>query len=327
MIKYLLKITPMLFILTSCTKPVSVDNLNAEEGVAIDPETNQPYSGEAFLNFYDGSKRTIGNYENGIKTGDWTYYIKGNEDNFYILSFVDGEIVSANYNEGDRRWVGTPVEHSPDSMMANGQYFVQEVEVYNFSMSPKVYVQLIQNLTNGNLTRWWENNQMHSDGNFKDGNRNGPFTFWYKSGVKKETSTWRNGEQIGTTTQFWENGNKYAEAQYLKGNHSGKLVWWYEDGQKKEEANFINGLRDGLAYWWYPNGNKKGFADISSGMGKITMFAIDDTYSKQYEVKGDQIFCSSGEILFSVEKVSNDIVLPIGDGTCDCADCSDENNN
>ncbi|MDD9930343.1 MAG: hypothetical protein OXR70_00560 [Candidatus Marinimicrobia bacterium] len=126
------------------------------------------------------------------------------------------------------------------------------------------------------------------------------------------------------TTQWYENGNKYAEATYKKGALSGKLVWWYEDGQKKEEVNFINGERDGFAYWWYSTGNKKVVADISSGAGKITLFAEDGTYSKRYDVKNDQIFCSSGEIFYSINKDSTEATLLIGDGTCDCTDCSDE---
>jgi len=214
--KHLLKITPILFILISCSAPISVDDLNGEDGIAIDPKTSQPYSGEAFLNFYDGSKRMAGNYENGVKSGDWTYYVKGNEDKFYILNFIDGKIISANYNEGDRRWDGTPVEHSPDSLMADGRYFVQELDVYNFNLSPKVYVQLMQNNPQGNLTRWWENNQMYSDGYFANGTRNGQFTWWYKSGAKKENSTWDNGQQVGTTSQWWENGKKFAEEDIKK---------------------------------------------------------------------------------------------------------------
>jgi antitoxin component YwqK of YwqJK toxin-antitoxin module len=104
------------------------------------------------------------------------------------------------------------------------------------------------------------------------------------------------------------------------------LVWWYEDGQKKEEVNFIEGDRDGFAYWWYKNGAKKGVADISSGLGVITLFSEDKKVTSRFDVKDNQIFCKSGEIFSSVEKISKLEKLPIGDGSCDCADCSDENN-
>ena len=322
--KNILKISSLILILVSCSKPISIDDLEGEEGLAIDPKSGAPYSGEAYLNYYNGEKRMVGNYEEGIKTGDWVYYLQDNEDKYYNLNFKNGNIVAANYNEGKRQWVGTPVTHNPDSLMADGHYFVQEVEVYNYNMSPKVYVQMINSIPHGNLTRWWENGEIYSDGSFENGNRNGQFTWWYKSGAKKETSFWQNAKQVGKTTQWYENGKKFAEANYEKGILTGKLVWWYEDGQKKEEVNFIEGERDGFAYWWYPNGNKKGVADISSGMGLITMFSNDGSFFNRFEVKKNQIFCNSGEMLFSIENVSNSSDLPLGDGTCDCADCSDE---
>jgi hypothetical protein len=46
--------------------------------------------------------------------------------------------------------------------------------------------------------------------------------------------------------------------------------------------------------------------------------------SSRFDVRDNQIFCKSGEILFSVEEVTKLAVLPIGDGACDCGDCSDE---
>ena len=81
---------------------------------------------------------------------------------------------------------------------------------------------------------------------------------------------------------------------------------------------------NGLAYWWYPNGNKKGIADVSSGTGQITMFSLDASHFERFNVQNNKVFCNSGEILFSIENVSKDSTLPINDGTCDCADCSDE---
>ena len=165
-----------------------------------------------------------------------------------------------------------PIAFAPDSSMVDGKYLVQELEQYDYSLPPKVFVQLINNNAEGTLTRWYENGQIYSDGAFLNGERNGQFSWWYKGGALKETSTWHEGHQDGLVSQWYENGNKFAEGRYVKGKLNGKLVWWYEDGQKKEEVNFIEGDRDGFAYWWYKNGAKKGVADISSGLGVITLF-------------------------------------------------------
>ena len=321
--KYIYLLT-LIILFISCSKPISINDLESKDGIAIDPSTGEPFTGKASINFYDGKKRMIGTYKSGIKSGDWIYYVKDAENKFYNLTFLEGDVVSANYNDNDRQWVGVPVAHNPDTVMPNGYYLVQEEEIYNFNMSPTVYVQLINSNPDGELTRWYPNSQIFSDGSFLNGNRQGPFTWWYKNGALKETSFWENGKQIGKTTQYWENGKKYAVANYDNGILTGKLSWWYEDGQKKEEVNFIDSKRDGIAYWWYKNGNQKAKADISEGMGDITLFSFDGSYFKKNYVKNNKIICDSDEVLFSIENISKDSLLPINDGTCDCADCSDE---
>jgi len=314
----------LIIYLIACSKPISINDLESQDGVAISPETGEPFSGEASLDFYNGGLRMIGEYDLGLKDGAWTYFIQDSQNKFYNLIFDKGNIISANYNEDDRQWKGSPVAHEPDSLMSDGYYFVQEQDEYNYNMAPSVYVQLINSNPHGDLTRWFPNGQIFSDGSFVNGNREGPFKWFYKSGEIKETSFWENGKQIASTTQYWENGNKYAVATYLKGVLNGKLIWWYEDGQKKEEVYFVEGERDGLSYWWYPNGNKKGIADVSSGNGQITMFSSDASHFERFNVQNEKIFCKSGEILFSIENVSSNLELPMNDGTCDCADCSDE---
>ena len=324
MTKKLFLLLPLFFFFISCSKTVSIDDLLAKEGIALDPITNEPFTGQAKLDFYDGGLKMKGDYLEGVKVGQWKYYIKGLANRYYNIDFKNGSIISVNYNEGNQQWSGSPVEHSADSLMADGKYLVQDQGLYNYNLPPKVFVQLASNNPQGRLTRWFENGQIYSDGSFVNGQRDGEFKWFYLSGAKKEASYWNKGKQSAKTTQWYENGKKYAEASYKEGLLSGKLVWWYEDGQKKEEASFIKGDRDGYAYWWYPNGAKKAVADISKNSGKINLFSTSGSFDTRYDVKDSKIFCSSGEILFNIEKVSSNEPLPVDDGTCDCADCSDE---
>jgi len=327
MIKRTIQLIPLMLILISCSKDISIDELKGEDGVAVHPESGEVYSGKAYLNFFDGTVRMKGQYKDGIKTGNWKYYIQGNTNRYHNLKFIDGEIASVNYNDGDEQWVGSPIMHK-DSVIADGTYLAQTGDSeYNFNLSPEVFVQMINNTSHGRLTRWWGNGQVYSEGNYTYGKKQGKFSWWYESGTLKETRFWNDDKPAGITTQWYENGKKYAEGMYKKGMLHGQLIWWYEDGQKKEEVNFLQGERDGFAWWWYPDGAKKGVADISNGLGKITLFSLDGTHTKQYEVMENQIFCSSGEILFSIDQVSTDAPMPIVDGTCDCADCSDEPSN
>jgi hypothetical protein len=62
-------------------------------------------------------------------------------------------------------------------------------------------------------------------------------------------------------------------------------------------------------------------------MGLITLFSPNGSVVNQFAVKNEQVYCNSGEILLSIEDISNNDQVAIGDGTCDCGDCSDEDNN
>ena len=62
-----LTIPIFLVLLFSCSKDVSINDLESKDGVAYDPSTGEPFNGKAFLNFYDGSLRMKGEYISGIK--------------------------------------------------------------------------------------------------------------------------------------------------------------------------------------------------------------------------------------------------------------------
>lgn len=318
-----------LLVLTSCSKDVSINDLKPKDGVAYDTTTNQPFNGDAFLNFYDGTLRMKGEYVNGIKNGVWKYFIQGSSNRYYNLTFEDGKIVSSEYKDKEKSWSGIPMVYTEDdTTIRTGVFLVQQLadgqDAYNFNSSPNIFVQMFKNVSEGNVTRWHSNGEIYSEGQFINGNRTGEFNWYYENGKKKERSFFDGGKRIAMTTQWYDNGKKHAEGNYKKGLLNGKLTWWYENGQKKEEVNFAQGVRDGIAYWWYPNGNKKGFADVSRKMGKVTLFSPDGRTTTPLEVKDNIIYCDSGEPLFNMERLSKREAPPIGDGTCDCGDCSDE---
>ena len=66
-----LTIPIFLVLLVSCSKDVSINDLESKGGVAYDPSTGEPFNGKASLDFYDGSLRMKGEYISGIKNGIW----------------------------------------------------------------------------------------------------------------------------------------------------------------------------------------------------------------------------------------------------------------
>ena len=107
-----LTIPIFLVLLLSCSKDVSINNLESKDGVAYDPSTGEPFNGKAFLDFYDGSLRMKGEYIRGIKNGIWKYYVQGSSSRFYNLDFKDGNITSAEYKDNDKAWSGIPMLYS-----------------------------------------------------------------------------------------------------------------------------------------------------------------------------------------------------------------------
>ena len=63
---------------------------------------------------------------------------------------------------------------------------------------------------------------------------------------------------------------------------------------------------------------------INPNCFKVTLFSPDGRTTEPLIVKDNVIICNSGEALFTMERLSKREAPPIGDGTCDCGDCSDE---
>ena len=64
-------------------------------------------------------------------------------------------------------------------------------------------------LTNGLLTKWYEDGNKEMEVNFKDGVEEGLMKRWYK------------------------NGNKLMEVNFKDGKEEGTGIGWYDDGTKK----------------------------------------------------------------------------------------------
>ena len=69
-------------------KPTPVGDLKSVDGIAIDPKTEKPFSGEAYLNFFDGQLRMQGMYEKGKNPGFGNITLKAVETVFIIFSLL-----------------------------------------------------------------------------------------------------------------------------------------------------------------------------------------------------------------------------------------------
>jgi hypothetical protein len=94
---------------------------------------------------------------------------------------------------------------------------------------------------NGLHVEHYDNGQLKSEFNYKDGDLDGKSTFWY------------------------ENGHVEAEMNYKNNKKEGKWSEWHEDGQKKLEANYKDNMQDGEMTNWDADGDVIGYRFFKEG--------------------------------------------------------------
>jgi len=87
----------------------------------------------------------------------------------------------------------------------------------------------------------YNNGQVESLANWKDGKPNGLYTGWYENGQKKEEGNYKDDKKDGQQTAWHENGQKEYEGNYKDGKLDGQQTLWYENGQKNTEVNYKDG--------------------------------------------------------------------------------------
>ena len=122
----------------------------------------------------------------------------------------------------------------------------------------------------------YEDGQLESETNYKDGKRNGLVKSWYPNGQLLFEGNYKDGEEDGLCQQWHENGQLKYEDNYKDGKPDGFYKGWYEDGQLRFEGNYKDGLEDGLAKYWFRNGQLK--SEINHNDGKMNGF-----YKEWYE--------------------------------------------
>ena len=115
----------------------------------------------------------------------------------------------------------------------------------------------------GEIFRNFENGQLESRENYKNGIKEGLSAVYYTNGQVAEWN-YDSGELDGLHKAWYENGQLTAEINYKDGEVDGLWRTWYENGQLKEDLNFkfdgLTGPDDelyGLNRRWYENGQLK----------------------------------------------------------------------
>ena len=137
----------------------------------------------------------------------------------------------------------------------------------------------------------YNNNQIQSKGNVKDGKKVGKWTSWYDDGLISSEKHYKNGDLVNKTLfTFHVNGqieseNHYKDGDLVKGARftyydndqieseknykgdllSGKVTFWYKDGQKFIDGSYKDEKPDGKWTFWHTNGQIESEENFNDG--------------------------------------------------------------
>ena len=94
--------------------------------------------------------------------------------------------------------------------------------------------------TGNNLCKY-ENGQIKSEGNYKDGKPDGKVTGWFENGQIQTVLNLKDGKLDGKVIDWYENGQIEAEGNYKDGKLDGKATYWHENGKIKGKVTFKDG--------------------------------------------------------------------------------------
>ena len=114
------------------------------------------------LYWSNGQKKEEGNYKNGKRDGEWTYWYE-NGQKMGEETYKDGEV---------------------DGIVIIWHRNGQKQREYNYKDGGR----------DGLEKRWYEDGQKKIEGTWKDNKRDGLFTSWYENGQKRYEETWKDGK-------------------------------------------------------------------------------------------------------------------------------------
>ena len=243
--KILLIVLPLLLIV-GCSKPINESTLIKRGEHMYEANATKPFSGKVFELHENGQKAFDGNYKDGFKHGNWTYFTEVGSGK-YEVSFTAGSYNLAVFTDKEgTTYTGSPITREPEK---GGTYLFQEKSgEYDFSILPLGYAIITYGERDGLWTKWYENGQKVEEGTYKDGERDGLWTKWYENGQKVEEGTYKDGERDGLWTKWYENGQKYSEVTYKLGNRQGLGLYYTESGEIKYEIKSPVTDQDGNTY-------------------------------------------------------------------------------
>jgi len=132
-------------------------------------------------------------------------------------------------------------------------------------------------ILNGYNKFYYENGNLSSEGNMKNGKPEGFWKTYYPSGIIKSEGNRKNYKLDSTWIFYDEKGNKKLELNYLKGNKNGKKINYNFYGFILREEYYANNVRDSITNIYFNDTLKQG------GLYIVTNFKENEKHGKELE--------------------------------------------
>ena len=191
------------------------------------------------MNYYiGGNKESEGNYNNGVKDGDWKYYDKSNEY-LTIIDWDNGEAFVELYHDNGQLkekskiingfdFVGYNYEipmgkyekYFEDGKIHTSYFVLDTIQTYYIPDGEKKMQ--IEVLYKGDYIEHWDNGQIKIKGSYDE-----------------------TGRKIGLHEQWWKDGTKDKGVEYKYGHGWDGYEYWrqYEDGERWYKITYDNGKK------------------------------------------------------------------------------------
>lgn len=258
--------------------------------------------------FYSGNLVAIGNFENGKKNGDWTYYSdKGSISAEGAFSDDKKEGEWNYYHTGERLESTYPYTDGE----VNGNF--KEYNKKGILIKEGVYK---DDYYNGLVKEYYETGAISSSKEFSKGLMDGEIIFYYRNGKKSLETMCKEGKIEGLFIRYNAVGNKTQELEYENDELNGYAKTWYSNGQLKHSRMYKNDLPEGEWKSYYQNGNIMEEEIYSEGqlIGENTEYYENGKISEKGEFdengKENGVFkeyYSTGELYAEISYKSGDL--------------------
>ncbi|MFM9945597.1 MAG: hypothetical protein ACKVQB_10235 [Bacteroidia bacterium] len=258
----------------------------------------------------NGEKKSEGEYEKDIQTGEWSYY----SERGVLLRKVD----NIGSNEFKRITYYSNGNKESSDHYKDGKYINEYVTYYANGVKQRV-MPLENGNIDGEVIYYYDNGQISHKTNYAKGKmEDGIETYYHRNGALKTKINYKNGKREGDVTEFFDDGKIKLKLKYKDDKAHGNYKEYHRNGTLIVDKNFDNGEYDGSYKTYFDNGVIEEEANYAKGenKGKSLYYDFDGKVYAEYvenkgKIKSAIFYNKQGKKIYEVDAQKNELNLQI----------------